>query len=61
MLSETCHECERLRREFDEAVQKAFRLEERLRHGKDCQDNEQAKALEVLLGYLADEMFRFVD
>jgi hypothetical protein len=54
----TCPECERLRREFDEAVQKTFRLEERLRHAKDRQDNAQAKALEVLLAYLAEEMFR---
>ena len=59
MLGETCQECERLRREFDEAVQKTFRLEERLRHAKLRHDNEQAKALAGRLVHLADERMRF--
>ena len=59
MLRETCQECESLRREFDEAVQKTFRVEERLRHAKVRHDNEQAKALAGRLAYLADERARF--
>ena len=53
MLGDTCQECERLRREFDEAVQKTFRLDERLRHAKVRHDNEQAKALVRRLAHLA--------
>jgi hypothetical protein len=59
MLRETCQECERLRREFDEAIHKTFRLEERLRHAKVRQDHEQAKALAGRLAHLADERMRF--
>jgi len=59
MLRETCQECERLRREFDEAIHKTFRLEERLRHAKVRHDNEQAKALAGRLAHLADERARF--
>jgi hypothetical protein len=59
LKSETCQECERLRREFDEAVQKTFRLKERLWHAKDCQDHALAKALAVRLAHLADERVRF--
>ena len=55
---ETCQECQRLRREFDEAVQKTFRFEERLRHAKMRHDNEQAEALAGRLAYLADEQTR---
>ena|SRR5579864_45258 len=58
MLRETCQECERLRREFDEAVQKTLRLEERLRHARDCQDHEQVEALAGRLAFLAEEMLR---
>jgi Mn-dependent DtxR family transcriptional regulator len=59
MNRKTCRECERLRREFDEAVHKSFRLEERLRHAKIRHDNEQAKALAGRLAHLADERMRF--
>ena len=58
MLGETCQECERLRREFDEAVHKSFRLEERLRHAKIRHDNEQVKALTERLASLADSQTR---
>lgn len=58
MLRETCQECERLRREFDEAVQKTFRLEERLRHAKVRHDNEQVKPLTERLASLADSQAR---
>jgi hypothetical protein len=56
---ETCQECERLRREFDEVAHKTFRLEERLRHAKDCQDQPQVEALAVRLAHFADERVRF--
>ena len=59
MMRETCQECERLRREFDEAVQKTFRFEERRRHAKDCQDHDLVAALGVQLAYLEEELFRF--
>jgi len=58
-LARNLPECERLRREFDEAVQKTFRLEERLRHAKDCQDRELVRTLAVRLAHLADERVRF--
>lgn len=58
MLSETCQECERLRREFDEAAHKTFRFEERVRHAKDCQDHEQVEAVAGRLAHLAEEMGR---
>jgi hypothetical protein len=59
MLRETCQECERLRREFDEIVQTTFRVEERLRHAKDCHYHALAKNLAVRLAHLADERVRF--
>jgi hypothetical protein len=59
LKGETCQECERLQREFDEAVEKTFRLEERLRHAELHQDHDQAEALAGRLAYLADEIFRF--
>ena len=58
MNRKTCHECQRLRWELDEVVHKRFRLEEGLRHAKLRQDDDQVRALEVLLGYLADERVR---
>jgi hypothetical protein len=50
---------QRLRREFDEVTHKTFRLEERLRHAKDCQDQPQVKALAGRLAHLADERMHF--
>jgi len=59
MLRETCQECEQLRREFDEIVQKTFLVEERLRHAKNCHYHALAKNLAVRLAHLADERVRF--
>jgi hypothetical protein len=59
MLRETCQECERLLRDFDEIVEKTFRVEERLRHAKDCHYHALAKYLAVRLTHLADERVRF--
>ena len=59
MLRETCHECERLRRKFDEGVQKSFQIEERLRNARNCQDHALAKALAVQLAPLAEARVRF--
>jgi len=52
MSGETCQGCERPRREFDEGVQKTFWLEDRLRHAKDRQDNEQGGDFNRTAGYI---------
>jgi transposase len=58
MLRDTCQECERLLREFDEIVQKSFRVEERLRLAKNCHYHALAKDLAVRLAHFADERVR---
>ena len=40
------------------AVQTNFRLQERRRHAKDCQNYDQVAALDVRLAYLEEELFR---
>jgi hypothetical protein len=53
-----CEECNRLWREHDEATQKSFRLEQRLRRAELCHDDHLAKALTAKLTYVAQDTAR---
>jgi hypothetical protein len=57
-VPERCKECDRLWREHSEVSQRSFRLEERLRHAKLCQDNDLANALAEKLVYVAGDATR---
>jgi len=54
----TCPECDRLWQDYNEIIQKAFRLRERLSQAKLMQDFYQAKALTARLAALEDAQTR---
>jgi hypothetical protein len=53
-----CEECDRLWRQHSDAIQQSFRLEERLRRGRICQDVRLANSLAAKLEDVAQEAVR---
>lgn len=58
MSAHPCTECDRIWQEHREVSQRAFRLEERLRHAQATQDHNLVQALAIHLADLTREQNR---
>jgi hypothetical protein len=58
MSAEACQDCKDLWREHGKVTQRRFRLDERLRRARLCQDHDLARILAEKLAYLARETTR---